>query len=132
MLVTVAQVGIVLIGLSIVVVGALGARSPRNLSAAMTPWLEEGSGFLFAIGGRALIGVLFIYAADHTRFPTLFLTLGILSLIGAAVLPFLGRRRMVKLVELITGCGYAAMRAWLAVGMLAGLFIAYGAGLAPF
>ena len=131
-LVTAAQVSIVLVGLSIVIVGALGIRSPRTLSEAMTRWIEEGTGFLFAISGFALIGVLFIYAADQTRVPALFLTLGFLSLIGAAALPFLGRQRMLKLIALITGWGEVAMRAWLAVGMLAGLLIAYGAGLAPF
>ena len=130
MLVTALQAGIVLIGLSIAVAGVMGLRRPRALSDAMTRWLEEGTGLLFAIGGRALIGVLFIYAAAHTRFPVLFLVLGVLSLVGAAVLPFLGRQRLVKLVALITGWGDAAMRAWLALGILAGLFIAYGAGLA--
>ena len=130
MLATALQVGIVLIGLSIAIVGALGMRSPRTLSEAMTRWLDRGSGLLFAIGGRALTGVLFIYAADHTRFPTFFLILGALSLIGAAALPFLGRQRMVALVGVITGRGDAAMRAWLGMGILAGLFVAYGAGLA--
>jgi len=124
------QVGVALVGLGIALVGAWGLRSPRTMSDAMTRWLHRGSGLLFAVAGRTLIGVLFIYAADHTRFPAFFLIVGALSLIGAATLLCLGRERMVALVRLITRWGDAGMRAWLGLGILTGLFVAYGTGLA--
>jgi hypothetical protein len=119
-----ALVGIV--GLAIVVGSVWGILRPRQLVAFVGEVALRPYGLWVAVAIRIVLGACLITAAPVSRFPLVFQALGILSLIAAAAIVFMGQKGMKAIVVWFTGFTHAVVRGVLTVGVAFGGFLAAG------
>jgi hypothetical protein len=74
---------------------------------------------------RAALGVLLLAAASSTRFPWVIGGLGVLSLVAAVSMPFLGYQRLRKFVEWWAARPEGFVRGWSLVACAFGVFLIY-------
>jgi len=118
---------VALFGVAVAGVGLLGLLRPDQLLRLVRlPW-NSPRGLYFAIGLRIVLGFALIAAAAESRFPEAFRILGILSLIGAALIPLLGFARMLRFIEWWVARPTGFIRGWSGVAVGFGLFLVYGA-----
>jgi hypothetical protein len=120
-------IAIAAIGLLVLVLGVLGvARPPALIGLVDRPWRTR-AGLYLAMAFRAALGVLLVAAASSTRFPWAIGVLGVLSLVTAASIPFLGYERLRKFVEWWAARPKGFVRAWSLVACAFGAFLIYAA-----
>jgi len=114
-------------GLLVLALGAIGAARPATLLGWVQRAWRSRAGLSLAAGFRAALGVLLLAAASETRFPRLIGGLGVLSLLAAVSIPFLGYERLRKLVEWWLTRSEGFVRGWSLVTCAFGAFLVYAA-----
>lgn len=88
--------------------------------------LDRKSGIYVAVGSRLLLGGALILSASGSKFPLIFNIIGVLALVGAIVVAFIGRARLAAIIDWFARFPPAAIRAWLLFGFAFGVFMLYG------
>jgi hypothetical protein len=112
------------VGLFFAAIGVLGIASPSIL-------LELGRAFQ-SIGGvwllgfiRVACGVILLWASPNSRTPRILIALGILIILLGLATPFIGIERSRSMFEWWTSQGSSLARAWPALAIGIGGYIAY-------
>ncbi len=75
-------------------VGATGVVKPPTLMRRVTSLWQTGRGIHVAVGVRLIMGVVLIAAAPSCHFPEAVRILGIIALVAAVLIPFIGSKRL--------------------------------------
>lgn len=118
---------VALFGIAIILLGVLGLVRPGNLIRLVVGSWQSRKGFYFAIGIRALFGIILLLTASQSRFPDAFRILGIISLVAALAAPFLGFDRLQRFVQKWMKRSPGFIRGWSAMAAALGVFLLYGA-----
>ncbi|MFW2389217.1 MAG: hypothetical protein ACN4G0_12825 [Polyangiales bacterium] len=98
------------LGVATLLMGAWGLLVPARLAAFAARFGTAG-GLWFAAGIRLVLGLALWFAAPASRAPLLLQVLGVVALIAAVVIPFVGVDRFKRLIDWWTKLSPAAMRA---------------------
>ena len=117
---------VALFGIAIILLGILGLVRPGSLICLVQqPWQSQ-KGLYLSIGIRVVFGIVLLLAASQSRFPEAFRILGIISLVAAVVVPFLGFVRLQRFVQWWTRQSPGFVRGWSLVAATFGVFLFYG------
>lgn len=122
---TILQYIVIVFGAVIAAACLWGIVSPSGLTGAVRRVLEKSWGLPMAVGVRLFLGVVFILVAPGTKYPVFFEIFGVLVIVAAAVLPFVGKERLRKLMAWVERWPALGVRLWLLVGMAFGAFVIY-------
>lgn len=114
----IAAFGILIIGMC-----AWGLVAPKALIGWVLKVWNRPWAIYFAIAMRIALGVLFILAADETRYPQVFNIFGYLMIIAAIMIAIVGRKRLDTFIQWWVDSSPMFARAWLLFGMAFGAFI---------
>ena len=78
-------------------------------------------GIPLAIAFANLLGLALIAVADVARYPMAFLVLGGVALLAAVALPVMGKARVGRIIDAVSGQPAALLRLWCIFGMAFGL-----------
>jgi hypothetical protein len=73
-----------------------------------------------------LLGGALILSASGSKFPLIFNIIGVLALVGAIVVAFIGCARLAAIIDWFARFPPAAIRTWLLFGFAFGVFMLYG------
>jgi hypothetical protein len=116
MAVTVAAVGLI-----IVLIGAFGLLRPSAIIGFASRTGSSRSGFVSSVSLRAVLGLVFLWAAPNTRLPRIVSAVGVLSFLAAVGLVLIGHSRMQRFIH-----RWTAWPAWF-VRLTLLLLIGFGA-----
>jgi hypothetical protein len=102
-----------------------GIVSPSDLIGWVRKVFDNSWGLPVAIGVRLFLGVVFILVAPATTFPGFFEVVGVIAIVAAAALPFVGKERLRKLMAWVEGWPVLGVRLWLLLGAAFGAFVIY-------
>ncbi len=117
---------LVIFAVTIIGMCVTAIASPPTLLNFAANVIESRRGMWIAVSVRLVAGAAFIIAADASRFPTLFLVIGALSLVAAASLPIIGHQRFIALVDWFSHAPVSVIRVWGVLGAAFGALILYG------
>ncbi len=126
MIATGSELIVVVLGISVCVLAAWGIYTPARLVKLVSGVMDQGSGIYIAVIVRLLLGVALIIVAPDSRFPAAFQVLGLVAIFAAAVVAFMGRNRVRRLVGWFERFSPAVVRLWLLFGMAFGGVLIYG------
>ena len=129
MMVTILQGMMALFGVAIAAACVFGILNPAGFVRYVASVWQQSSGVYLAVVVRVVLGVILLYIASDTRFPIFFQLFGGLALLGAVLIPFMGRGRIDRMLNWFTEQGSPLIRLWMLFGIAFGLFLAYGVGL---
>jgi hypothetical protein len=112
------------IGLSIAAIGVFATVTSEALLWIIR-YLVTPVGLYLVAGFRIATGVIFFQAAPASRTPRILRVLGSIIFISGLITPFIGSERARAIVDWWSAQGSLAMRAWAAVAILLGAFVAY-------
>lgn len=98
--------------------------SPRTLLGIVRRF-QTRAGLYAAAGLRLVLGAALVLAAPTSRAPDVVRILGVLIFASGLVTPWLGLARFRTLLAWWSGRGRGFMRAWAALALVLGLFLAY-------
>ncbi len=98
-----------LLGVFTLLMGVWGVLVPARLADFVIRFGSK-SGLWVAAGIRLVFGLALWFAAPASRAPLLLQVLGVLALVAAVVLPFLGVERFKRLIDWWTALSPNAMR----------------------
>ena len=98
-----------LLGVFVLLMGVWGVLAPTRLIDFVTRFGSQG-GLWFAAGIRLVLGLAHWFAAPASHAPLLLQVLGVLALIAAVVIPFMGVDRFKALIDWWTKLSPAAIR----------------------
>ena len=113
-------------GLSVfvAVLGGLGIVSPAQLLALVRRVQTPGG--LYAVATlRLVLGVALLLVAPASKAPDPLRIMGVLAVAAALVTPLVGLARWSRLVEWWRGHGDLILRAWAAIPLALGLYLAW-------
>ena len=114
---------ILLFGILIICMCAWGLVALKAMIEWVLKMWNRPWAIYFAISLRIALGVLFILAADQTRYPHVFNILGYLMIIAAIMIAVVGRKRLDKFIQWWVDSSPVFARVWLVFGMAFGAFI---------
>ncbi|MBW2316901.1 MAG: hypothetical protein JRH10_22290 [Deltaproteobacteria bacterium] len=109
-------------GLFLFVIGLYGMVSPEPVLRVLRGW-SPSQRLGIAVGGRAVLGVIFLLAADSTRHPGLITAIGVIALLAAALMPLFGAQRISAMFDWFLDRPPPLLRAWFVAAVI------FGAGL---
>ncbi|QFY41973.1 DUF4175 domain-containing protein [Candidatus Methylospira mobilis] len=112
------------IGFSIVALGALGIISPAKLLGFVRGF-DSLAGLYAAAAFRIVLGIALLYAAPVSHMPGLIRILGMVILAAGLVLPFIGLNRFHRIVAWWCSQGLTVIRVWAGFVFAFGLFLVY-------
>ena len=115
---TVAVIGIVFIGF-----GILGIASPATLIRLTSAVVQSRVGIYAAAALRLAFGIVLIAAASASHFPQTLLVLGVITIVAAILVPFIGIKRLRALVDWWIARPPGLIRAWAAIAVALGIFL---------
>lgn len=98
-----------LMGVFTLLMGAWGVLVPSRLADFVTRFGSKG-GLWFAAGIRLVLGLALWFAAPASRAPLLLQVFGVIALVAAFVLPFMGVERFRRWIDWWTKLSPTAMR----------------------
>lgn len=98
-----------LLGVFSLLMGVWGVLVPSRLADLVTRFGSKG-GLWVAAAIRLVFGLALWFAAPASRAPLLLQVLGVIALVAAVVLPFMGVDRFKRLIDWWTGLSPTAMR----------------------
>ena len=113
-----------LAGLAIAAIGLLGVAAPATLIDFLTRW-RVLTRLPVTLGLRVAFGLLFLVAAPHCRLPDLVRVVGILELVGAAVLLVAGPEPLQSFATWWLQRSPAFVRYWCSGALAFGILLAY-------
>jgi len=122
-----SELVVLVVGIVVFAMAALGIFVPQKLIGWVKDTLDKDWGIYLAVGVRLLLGAALIIAAPNSRFPQVFLVLGWIAIVAAVTLALLGRKRLRRFVAWwLEKFSPAAIRVWLVFGLGFGGFLIYG------
>jgi hypothetical protein len=122
---TVLQTVVVVFGVVICAMSVWGIFSPDGLIRIVKRVWDAKGGIYAAVIVRLLLGAVLILVAGESRFPTVFMVLGVISVVAALVIPFM-KQRMSSIIAMLEDAAAGLIRVWLLFGMAFGAFLIYG------
>ena len=116
---------VAILGLLIAAIGVVGVFNPQVLRALVNNFWLRRYGLPAAVAIRLIVGVLLILAAPSCRFSAVVRIFGIATLIAAAGLLLLGKKRLEGLVGWIVSRPSSELRLWAGVAVALGGFLLY-------
>ena len=126
MITTILQTIILLFGITICSVSVLSIYSPNRLVKVVTTVGKKNWGIFVAIIVRILLGAAVILVAPDTRFPVVFMAVGVLLILSAIIILFVGRDRISILMTWLERLSPLSLRLWLLLGVAFGGLLIYG------
>ncbi len=126
MITTISQTIILLFGITICSVCVLSIYSPNRLVKVVTTVGKKNWGIFVAIIARILLGAALILVAPDTRFPVVFMAVGVLLILSAIIILFVGRDRISVLMNWLERLTPLSLRLWLLLGVAFGGLLIYG------
>lgn len=114
--------GVLIVGMSL-----WGIFAPQALIGVVVQTWRKPWGMAFAIAVRVVMGIVFILAAEATRFPLFFELFGYLAIAAALGIALMGRDRVDRLINYWQKKSATLLRCWLLLGVALGAFFIYGA-----
>jgi len=111
-----------LLGVFVVLVGAWGVLAPSRMSTLVDRFGSTG-GLWFAAAFRLVLGLALWFAAPQSRAPLLLQVLGVVAIIAAIVIPFMGIERFKAMLGWWTKLSTGSQRAWSLVAVALGAAI---------
>ena len=121
-----SQIIVLILGITVCVLAAWGVYAPEKLVKLVAGAMNQEWGIYLAVLVRLLLGLALIIAAPDSRFPLIFQALGWIAIVAAAVLAFMGRERIRRLVAWFERFSPPIIRVWLLFGMAFGGFLIFG------
>ncbi len=116
---------VAVIGAATAAIGVVGVATPATLARlAATVWGTQRGTYL-AVAARLTFGIVFVLAAPATRFPSIVLAIGIISIVSAVTILILGTGRMRAFVEWFASRSHVFVRAWALLAAAFGVFLVY-------
>ena len=119
---------VALFGAALLGLGIFGLVRPRGLVAFFRSVWQSRPGLYSAIGMRVVFGLLLLATASESRFPQVFRVIGVISLVAAAIAPFLGFARLRRFVQWSCERPPGMICAWSLVTLGFGAFLIYAVG----
>ncbi len=116
-----------LLGILIFLLCIWGFIAPKALFKSVLDVWNRPWGIYFAIAIRIALGILFVLAAEQTRFPETIRFLGYLMVIAALLILVIGRQHTDKFINWWKDRPPTFLRVWLIFGIIFGVFIVYAA-----
>lgn len=104
-----------------------GIFAPETLMRLVESTWRRPWGMAFAVAIRLVMGIVFILAAESTRYPLFFEVFGYLALVAALGIVLMGRKRVDRVIDYFRDKPPSLLRGWLLMGLALGLFFIYGA-----
>lgn len=114
--------GVLIAGMSL-----WGIFAPQALMGLVVETWRKPWGMAFAVAVRIVMGVVFILAAETTRFPLFFEVFGYLAIAAGLGILLVGRDRVGRLIDYWQNKPATLVRGWLLLGLALGAFFIYGA-----
>jgi predicted lysophospholipase L1 biosynthesis ABC-type transport system permease subunit len=114
-----APVILTVFGIALCATCLAGTYSPNALIRLVKRVWDHRLGIYGAVVARALLGALLLLVASSSKFPVIFLLLGVLALVSAVAVAFIGRQRIGRFIEMFENLPTWLLRVWL---MFAGAF----------
>jgi hypothetical protein len=116
----------VALGLSLFIaaLGVLGIISPTRLLAFVRR-VQTPGGLYVAVAFRLVLGVALLLVAAESKAPDFLRIIGVLAVAAALITPLVGLARWGRLVEWWWGQGSLVVRAWAAIPLALGLYVAW-------
>jgi hypothetical protein len=124
-----AQIAVLAFGLAVIGACLWGLLVPEFIVTFATNLFASGHGIGVAVSVRVVLGACLLVAASASRFPLIFQVVGCLYLVGAVAIPFIGRERVLAMLNWIKGLGAVVFRCWLVLGLAFGGLLVVGANL---
>ncbi|MDD3295985.1 MAG: hypothetical protein PHU64_01330 [Candidatus Omnitrophica bacterium] len=115
-----------LIGILLVVAGAIFMVKPVNMKKVMHFWMEKKR--IYAAGViNILIGVIFLFAASGSSLPWFVILMGIASLIKGALSFVMGPAKIMALIDKIEKKPLKSLRSLAIIPLVLGILLVYAA-----
>ncbi len=121
-----SQIIVLILGITVCVLAAWGVYAPEKLVKLVASAMNQEWGIYLAVLVRLLLGLALIIAAPDSRFPLIFQALGWIVIVAAAVLAFMGRERIRRLVAWFERFSPPIIRMWSLFGVAFGGFLIFG------
>ncbi len=106
------------------ILGALGVASPERLAGVFRRF-QTATGLYVGAAVRLTFGVALFLSSPDSRAPDTIRVLGVIFGVGGLAMPFYGRLRYSRILEWFLALGPGFVRAWGAVALAFGLWVAY-------
>ena len=116
---------VAVLGALIAAIGATGVVSPASLLRFVKSVWRQPMGLYLAVGIRLVLGVILILAAPSCRFPEAVRIIGVVSIVAAVLIPFIGFERISSLIRWGESRSLTALRVWCLVAIAFGVFLVY-------
>ena len=116
-----------ILGFVIIAMCVWGMATPKLMMEVISGFLDRPWGIYLAIAGRLALGLIFILAADSTRYPGFINFMGYLMIIAAGLIALMGRKRLKKFIKWWVDSSMLVARSWLVLGVVFGIFLVHSA-----
>ena len=89
---------VLLFGVLIAAIGLYGLAQPMGLIDQLQKLWATGAGLITAVLVRLAMGVLLLLTAPEALHPQVFRLLGLIAIVAAVALPFVGNERLGRLI----------------------------------
>jgi DMSO reductase anchor subunit len=110
------------VGTLIFIIGISFLVSPSRLKNYFYPLIEKDWLYVATLL-RVVIGIIFLFAAGSTRFPTFVMIVGVISILTGVIIPFFGTDRMRAFVRWWIERSNAVLRLWALVTSVFGIIL---------
>jgi len=127
MLITLSDLCVQLLGISLCAFGAWGFFAPQDLLHTVKGVMDAKWGIYFAVLIRLLLGIALLIAAPTSRFPLVLLIVAWIAIVAAVSVVLMGRARLRKFVDWwLARFSPSVIRIWLLFALAFGGFLVYG------
>lgn len=119
-----------IVGIFVFGVGAALFLRPPLLRKIVATVAEDYRRVVMALGIRLGLGLLLIWAAEASRWPTVVYVIGVLAVLAAVIGFAMGRRRLLEFLAWAGGRSDTTVRAWAVAAGAFGVVLAV-AGVGP-
>ncbi len=117
---------VLVLGLLIASIGALGVIAPESLQA-ISRYTVTPLGLSLAAAARVAIGIILIRAAPASRLPRVLRVLGLIALVAGVITVFLGVGGASTILTWWSNQGPLLIRLWPALALIFGVLLVYSA-----
>jgi hypothetical protein len=117
---------VLIVGIVIVLVGLIGASRPIVLRTLVRSFRSTAMLYVAAVI-RISLGIVLLLAAPGCRFTIAVYVLGVITLLSGLLLPVIGKVRFVALIDWWLRLSDGAVRAWVFLAIVYGVFLAVAA-----
>jgi hypothetical protein len=104
--------------------------APKSLKAILAHFVTSDR-FYFVAFLRVVFGVLFLLAADGSRWPVFVKVMGVFFIFAGVVMPIIGGLQLKLLAEWWMRRNNSIIRVWAIIAVVLGALIVYAGGSAP-